>query len=259
MGQDNTIEQVEQRLRKTEFVRSEEPCAVLDEALHDAAEDTLPETAGMPLPEGSVDGVVHMSLGQEDIQAGQPVAFDDIRLPTEPGGIAPTTGGREDIEGAAYVRGLEERVQGDLVATVGEGPHVKVNSAAGHIEEAIDRHGRDKEEASRTLVVHTAVGPEVPHQTPFPVDPRRCAHDVVPVVKRCVGKGMFAPPLPPFAPSCERTQSRYVPQSQGTLAFGCMTAEELEGHSGTDYTEIDTRMFMGSLPTGIIASCTGLV
>ncbi|GBG83388.1 hypothetical protein CBR_g37102 [Chara braunii] len=119
-------------------------------------------------------------------------------------------------------------------------PVTEVDTGVGHREEAIGGPDRDRQEASLSLVVRTVVGPVVPHEAPFPVDPMRCASGVASIAERRVGRGMCAPPIPPFAPSRETTQPRYVPQPRGTLAFGCMTAEELEAHGTMDYTEIDT-------------------
>ncbi|GBG75504.1 hypothetical protein CBR_g20135 [Chara braunii] len=63
------------------------------------SEDTLHEAAGMPLPTGLVEGVVHMSPGLEDEQTGQSVGVDDVRPSAQAEGIGPTTRGRRTSRG----------------------------------------------------------------------------------------------------------------------------------------------------------------
>ncbi|GBG88754.1 hypothetical protein CBR_g48282 [Chara braunii] len=216
-------------LHETGVAAPDDPRLVPDRPLHDGrrTEDALPETEDMP-----------PSL--EDIQTGQSMGVDDVEPLAQVDRISPTTGGRGDVAGDAIVGGIEERVHGDPVSLVGGGRHAEVDSGVGHRDEAISVPDRDRREASRSLVVRTAVGPVVPHEAPFPIDPIRCAGGVASIVERRVGRGMCAPAIPPFAPSRERTQSRYVPQPRGTFAFGCMTAEELEAHDTMDYNGIDT-------------------
>ncbi|GBG82466.1 hypothetical protein CBR_g34842 [Chara braunii] len=139
-------------------------------------------------------------LGLEDIQTGQSMGVDDD-----------TTLARAEDDGGAGAR-----------------------------QEVIGTPDRGRHEASRSLVVRIAVGPVVRHEEPFPIDPMRPAGGVASIVERRIGRGMCAPPIPRFAPSRERTQSRYVPHPRGTLPFDCMTAEELEAHGTMDYTGIDT-------------------
>ncbi|GBG81943.1 hypothetical protein CBR_g34126 [Chara braunii] len=227
---------VEQGSHETGFAPPDDPRLAPNQPPRDEQrpEDTLHEAAGMPLP---TDG-------------GQSVGTHDVRPSAQPEGIAPTTGGKENVVGDVDVRGVEASVQADPVSTFRGGHRAKVNSEIIPREEVIDWHDGDRQEAPQILVVRTVVGPVVPHQASFPVDLGPRAHGRVPVVERRVGRGMCAPPVSPSAPSRERPQLRYVATPRGTLAFGCMIVEELEVHDGTDYTEIDTRIFMGSAPEG---------
>ncbi|GBG76378.1 hypothetical protein CBR_g22125 [Chara braunii] len=156
------------------------------------------------------------------------------------GTISRTTGWGGDVGGDAVVGGVEERVHADPVSLVEGGRHAEDNGGAGARQEAIRTLDRGRHEASRSLVVCTVVRPVVRHEAPFPIDPMRPTGGVSLIVQRRVGRGMCAPPIPPFASSRERTQSRYAPHPRGTLPFGCMIAEELEAHGTMDYTGIDT-------------------
>ncbi|GBG69656.1 hypothetical protein CBR_g4486 [Chara braunii] len=119
-------------------------------------EETLQEVAGVPLPAGSVEGAVHMSPGLEDIQTGQSVGVDDIRLSAQAEGIAPTTGGDGAVAGAVGFGGSEVPPAADLMSTSGGGDPAQV-----------DRRDADGQDMPQTLVLRTAVGPVVPHQAPF--------------------------------------------------------------------------------------------
>ncbi|GBG88472.1 hypothetical protein CBR_g47942 [Chara braunii] len=149
----------------------------------------------------------------------------------------------EDVAGDVDVMGAEAPVQADLMHTFGGPDGAQVDSEVIPREDVGDGHDGDRQEMPQTLVVRTTVGPVVPHQAPFLVDPGRRAHGGSPIVERRVGRGTCAPPVPTFAPSRERPQIRYVAVPRGSLPFGCMTAEELEAHAGVDLTETDRRCF----------------
>ncbi|GBG87644.1 hypothetical protein CBR_g45797 [Chara braunii] len=215
--------------RRVGTPRPPTPGPVPDQPLHNGqrTEDALPETEEIP-------------PGLEDIQTGQPMGVDDDAPLAWAGTISPTTGVGEDVGGDAVVGGVEERVHADPVSLVEGGRHTLDDGGAGARQEAIGTLDRGRHEVSRSLVVRTAVGPIVRHEAPFPIDPMRPAGGVTSIAERRVGRGMCAPPIPPFAPSTKRTQSRYAPHPRGTLPFGCMTAEELKALGTMDYTGIDT-------------------
>ncbi|GBG79265.1 hypothetical protein CBR_g29417 [Chara braunii] len=221
----------ESGLVPTEEARSEpvQPPAVQvrpDETLHEVT--SVPQT---PLPRGSVEGVVQMSPGLEDIQTGQSVGVDDIRPSAQSEGIAATTGGEGAVAGAVGVGEVEVPAQADPMCTSGGGDCAQ-----------LERRDADGQEMPQTLVVRTAVGPVVPHQAPFLEGHRRRAHGGGPVEERRVGRGACIPPVPTFAPSRERPEIRYVATPRGSLPFGFMTAEVLEEHGRRDLMEIDQRV-----------------
>ncbi|GBG70801.1 hypothetical protein CBR_g8101 [Chara braunii] len=90
-------------------------------------EETLQEVAGVPLPAGSVEGVVHMSPGLEDIQTGQSVGVDDIRPLPQAEGIAPATGGDGAVAGAVGVGGSGVSSAADPMSTSGGGDPTQVD------------------------------------------------------------------------------------------------------------------------------------
>ncbi|GBG65999.1 hypothetical protein CBR_g54978 [Chara braunii] len=236
---------VEQGSHETGFAPPDEPRVVPNQPSNDEQrpEDTLHEGAGVPLATGLVAGVVHTSLGLEEIQTGQSVGVDDVRPFVQAERIAPTTRVEEDVAGDVDVMGVEAPVQPDPMHTFGGRDGAQVDSEVIPREDVRDRHDGDRQETPQTLVVRTAVGPGVPHQAPFSVDPGLRAHGGGPVAERRVGRGTCAPLVPTFASSQERPQIRYVAMPRVSLPFGCMTTEELEAHGGMDLTETDRRCF----------------
>ncbi|GBG73436.1 hypothetical protein CBR_g16152 [Chara braunii] len=202
-------------------------------------EKTLQEVAGVPLTAGSVEGVVQMSPGLEDIQMGQSAGVDDIRPSAQAEGIAPTTGGDGAVAGAVGVGGSGVPSTADPMSTSGGGDPAQV-----------DRRDADRQEMPQTLVVRTAVGPMVLHQAPFLEGYRRRAHGRDPVEERRVGRGACIPSVPTFAPSRTRPEIRHVATPRGSLPFGFMAAEELEDHGRRDLTEIHQRVLRSVLEEG---------